>query len=289
MLPRRLRELLAPRALAAARRLSDETVLTLDFPPSADPRPRWGHGRPPHPALAARIAAGDDDYRAALERVLAHAESLERVPPTPSPGEPGWRIDYLRPLDTASLYAFIRDRAPRRYVEIGSGESTAWARRAISDGDLSTELVSIDPAPRTAIDAICDRVIRSPLEVADTSVLAGLAPGDIIFMDGSHRAFPSSDATVFFLDLLPALAPGVLVGVHDVFLPDDYIAEFSDRLYSEQYLLAAWLLGGASAAIELPCWYVSRHADLAGVLTPLWDRVGIAADRRVGFTFWLTT
>ncbi len=36
--------------------------------------------------------------------------------------------------------------------------------------------------------------------------------------------------------------------VHDIFLPDDYPPEWADRYYSEQYLLAAWLLGGGEVA-----------------------------------------
>lgn len=45
---------------------------------------------------------------------------------------------------------------------------------------------------------------------------------DVVFLDGSHRVFMNNDASVFFLDGLPRLPPGVLVGVHDIFLPEDY-------------------------------------------------------------------
>ena len=52
----------------------------------------------------------------------------------------------------------------------------------------------------------------------------------------------NSDVAVFFLDILPNLAPGVVVHIHDVFLPDDYPPQWIERYYSEQYLLACYLL-----------------------------------------------
>ena len=57
----------------------------------------------------------------------------------------------------------------------------------------------------------------------------------------------NSDATVFFLEILPRLPGGVLVGIHDVFLPYDYPRDYADRYYSEQYLLAAHLIAGNPA------------------------------------------
>ena len=111
-------------------------------------------------------------------------------------------------------------------------------------GGFETRIVSIDPQPRAEVDELCDRVLRVPLEAADLSVFDELSDGDVLFFDGSHRTFMNSDATVFFLEVLPRLADGVLVGVHDVFLPYDYPRDFADRYYSEQYLLAAHLIAG---------------------------------------------
>ena len=61
-----------------------------------------------------------------------------------------------------------------------------------------------------------------------------------------------SDATVFFTEILPKLSGGTMVGLHDIFLPHDYPADWLGRYYSEQYLLASWLLGGTRLRIELP-------------------------------------
>src|SRR5439155_19687885 len=125
------------------------------------------------------------------------------------------------------------------------------------DGAISMEIVSIDPCPRREIDAISEHVIRQPLECVDLNVFGRLQAGDIVFLDGTHHVFMNSDVSVFFLDVLPTLPPGVLVGIHDIHLPDDYRPEHADRHYSEQYLLAAVVLGEpTSIRPVLPRWYV---------------------------------
>lgn len=81
----------------------------------------------------------------------------------------------------------------------------------------------------------------------------------------------------------------MLVQVHDIFLPDDYPPEWDQRYYSEQYVLAGLLLGGAQPVrIELPCWYVASHKHLAERLWPLFDPLGDDVQRH-GNSFWFTT
>jgi hypothetical protein len=162
--------------------------------------------------------------------------------------------------------------------------------RARSDGGLDTRITSIDPFPRAEVDALCDEVIRRPFETADLSVLSGLEPNDIVFFDGSHRSFMNSDATVFFLEVLPALPPGIVVGIHDILLPWDYPPEWGPRYYSEQYLLAAGLIAEDPKLLPiLPCHYIATTPELDASLAPLWeDRRLQAVDRR-GFAFWLVT
>jgi hypothetical protein len=109
-----------------------------------------------------------------------------------------------------------------------------------------------------------------------------------VFFDGSHRAFMNSDATVFFLEILPALPAGVIVGIHDILLPWDYPPEWAPRYYSEQYLLAAALLArDPRLRTLLPCHHVATTADLAGRLAPLWDDARLRGTDPRGFAFWL--
>ena len=268
-----------------------ERPILIDYPPR--PSARYGYAVPPHAVLLDRFARGRDDYRALLTAFLAHAERLGAIPlrPPEDGAGPGWVNGYLPGLDAAALYGLIALRAPRRYVEIGSGNSTKFARRAIRDLGLATEIVSIDPRPRVSVSALADRQIPRRLEDVPVEEFdALLAPGDFLFFDGSHRCFTNSDVTVFFLEILPRLRPGVWVQIHDVTLPWDYPPEWSGHWYSEQYVLAAYLLGGGGGSrVVLPNGYVSRDPELSRILDPVWDRPGLETVERGGSSLWLET
>ena len=262
-------------------------AIRIEYPTSASNAPRWD----PHPELERIIASGDATYRRSLETIAAYRDALGGIDlHAHDRREPSWVNDWLPILDGAAIYAFIRSRSPALYMEIGSGQSTKFAARARRDGQLDTQIMSIDPEPRTEIDELCDRVIRMPLEAADISVFSELSDGDVLFFDGSHRTFMNSDATVFFLEVLPHLEGGVLVAVHDIFLPYDYPQEFADRYYSEQYLLAAHLIAG-NPLLEpvLATFYASRDAELKSLVNGIWSERGIAGPELHGHSFWLRT
>ena len=260
----------------------------LDYP--VDPRPRYGHGKPPHPELTRLFEEGRERYRDFLVRCAGLADPMARIPVRGDAAttEPAWINGFLPGLDAAALYGALALRPPETYVEVGSGNSTRFARRAIRDHSLRTRIVSIDPHPRVEVDVIADRVIRAPLESVDLSLLAGLRPGDILFLDGSHRSFMNSDVTVAFLEVLPRLARGVRVHLHDICLPYDYPPGTEDFYYSEQYVLAAYLLGGAAGAtVLLPNAFVSEDPELRRILDPLWTRPGFEDVERRGSSFWM--
>ncbi len=261
----------------------DWTRTVEDYYP-VSPRPRWGHGLPVH----ARIEAVLERHRAAYEDALAalarHRSALHAIPHDPDPFRPGpyWNNIFFSTLDAASLVGFLLSRQPRRYLEIGSGHSTLFARYAIAHGCLQTSLASIDPNPRANIDTLCDHVVRRPLEECDLAIFDELAPGDILFLDGSHRVFTNSDVTVFFLEIMPRLRPGVLIHLHDIFLPADYTPAWNRRLYSEQYLLGAMLLCAAPPfSVVLPNYFVCSDADLSARVRALFRN-----DARPDIPFW---
>ena len=275
--------------LAVLERLTRRTYLGLDYPPTADIAPRYGYGRNVHPGLAKIIGRDEPRYAQTLQRFAAFAEDLAHIEVRGiDPSQPSWVNDYLPGLDGAAIYCFLRTREPKRYMEIGSGNSTKFAARAKRDAGCITRMTSIDPNPRAEIDTLCDEVIRHPLETVSLSTFEVLSPGDIVFFDGSHRVFMNSDAVAFFLDVLPALPAGVLIGVHDVYLPSDYPPAVARRYYSEQYLLAAHLLAGGDVEIELASHYVSGHPELSHALDSLWARPGLGSVQRHGVAFWFT-
>jgi predicted O-methyltransferase YrrM len=267
-------------------------TLRLDHPPTAELRPRYGYGRPAHQRLEALMAASTDRYRDHLESFGTYFDELARIPVEgQQSSEPCWVHPWLIGMDTVSLYSFTRLRRPARYVEVGSGQSTKVIARARRDGALPLEITSIDPQPRSEVDSLCDRLVRMPLEKADLGeCFAELGAGDIVFFDGSHRVLPNSDCVAFFLDVLPSLPPGVLVGVHDIWLPDDYPDGFIEYWWSEQYLLAALMIAEPSwLRIELPLYYASGLPELAALAAPLFERPGLNAVNPRGSLCWLQT
>jgi len=268
---------------------SEGRSLDLDYP--VRPRPRYGYGAPAHPGLWERIDAGRSAYAARLEAIAALAPFLTTIPAsTADPALPRWENPFFPPLDGITLYGLLALRKPRLYVEIGSGDSTRFARQAVRDFGLPTRIVSIDPEPRAEIDALCDEVVRTPLEDADLGLFADLQAGDVVFHDGSHRVFQNSDTAVTFLEVLPALAPGVALGVHDIYLPWDYPPEWGGRYYSEQYLLAAYLLADCPwLTVLLPNHFLTHDEELVGKLAGIGRSPGLAGQPLHGEAFWLET
>ena len=249
-------------------RLPSERVLPLDYPVRAIPR--WGHGRETHPRITALLERDRSAFAEVLRDIAAQESVFRTIPHGPderAPAKPFWDNSWFPPLDAAALVGLLLSRRPKTYLEIGSGNSTKFARHAIAQGGLDTKIVSIDPHPRAEIDAICDAVVRTRLEECDAGVLSGLQAGDILFFDGSHRAFTNSDVTAFFFDFLPTLGPGILVHIHDIFWPADYPLEWRHRYYNEQYVLGmALLCPDPSLRVVLPNFYVATDPELRAIL-----------------------
>ncbi len=201
---------------------------------------------------------------------------------------PFWGNDWFPMLDAICLTGLLVKLNPRRYVEVGSGNSTKFVRRAIADHGLRTHVTSIDPSPRAGIDDLCDVVIREKLEHCDLKIFEDVGAEDIVFLDGSHRTFQGSDATVFFTEILPSLKPGCHYGIHDIFLPDDYQEPWLGRYYSEQYLLMSYLLGGARGdEIVLPVCHIARTPRLLNVVEPLIRHPALGGVAPAGGAFWM--
>jgi hypothetical protein len=268
-------------------RLADR-LIELDYPVA--PRVRYGWEAPPHPGLQTLFSASEERYRDHLLSFLPFLDAIATIPTrTVRHDEPHWANDWFPAFDAISLYCFLAIRRPRRLIEIGSGTSTKFARRAIRDHSLKTSIVSIDPFPRSDIDAICDEVVRLPLEEVPGQFFSEIGSDDILFFDGSHRAFQNSDATVFFTEVIPNLTSGAMVGVHDIFLPHDYPSDWLKRYYSEQYLLASWLLGGTRLRTELPVFYCTKRPPLHGLLDDFWKLAPLSEAYHTGGIFWFTT
>lgn len=244
-------------------------------------------GGDPYKAI---IAKNDATYAKLLKGFLELKAQFNQIPingPEDSL-EPFWANDWLPAVDAMAIYGLLVKNNPRIFLEVGSGNSTKFAKRAVKDHGLRTKIISVDPYPRADIDLLCDQAIRKKLEQTDLSLFLDLGPEDILFIDNSHRSFQGSDVTVFFTEILPVLGQGCLYGIHDIFLPQDYPIEWSQKFYNEQYLLMSYLLGGANGdEIVLPAAYISSAPHLRSILAPLLENLALQGAQPFGASFWL--
>jgi len=153
------------------------------------------------------------------------------------------------PGDAEALYCMIRHFKPRRLIEIGCGQSTLVARCAIADAtaqdpDYGCRQICFEPYENPWLSEFGIEVQRKRIERADLELFRTLEAGDILFIDSSHVLTTMGDVEFEYLHVLPILAEGVIVHVHDIFSPRDYPAAWLNddrRLWNEQYLLEAFL------------------------------------------------
>ncbi|MEM7223076.1 MAG: class I SAM-dependent methyltransferase [Pseudomonadota bacterium] len=200
--------------------------------------------RPSYAPVEALFAGARDRFAARLRELDAFAEAFAAIGKDPAPA-PRWDQDWFPRLDAAIAYAAVRRLAPRRIVEVGSGHSTRYLARAVADGALATQITAIDPAPRAALAGLAVTWIEASLPAAGRAPFGDLAAGDILMIDSSHLLMPGSDVDFLLGHLLPELPAGVVVQVHDIFLPDDYPAAWDWRGYNEQLGVLPLLFGGA--------------------------------------------
>lgn len=272
-----------------ANKMSPDTVALLDHP--LHQKQRWTIEHP-HPKIYRALDKNRALYQSILEDFLELINDFIKIPAQQTPGlsqkEPCWINGWMPALDSVALYGFLVKNNPRFYLEVGSGNSTKFARKAILDHNLKTKIISIDPEPRAEINELCDEIIRKPVEDVDLSIFDRLQAKDILYIDNSHRVFMNSDVTTLFLDVLPNLKSGVFLEIHDVTLPYDYPADWTNRYYSEQYLLAAFLLAeGSLFEVVLPNNFISFDPELQNILAPLWEKPELANVETDGCSFWL--
>lgn len=214
--------------------------------------------RPAFPLFAGLADFNSDAIETALLRYSHEIDALMRGGAEPSQFDP--TNDFFKSPDAEILYSMVRTFAPRRIVEIGSGHSTRVVRQAIGDGRISVKHIAIDPAPRSDISGLVDEMVLSRFEdVRASSIIAELAADDMLFIDSSHEVRVGNDVAQLFCTTLPSLADGVIVHVHDVFLPFDY-PESLTRAYphwGEQYLLQTYL-SVAQHEILWPGYYLQQ-------------------------------
>jgi predicted O-methyltransferase YrrM len=173
------------------------------------------------------------------------------------------------------LHSMIRLNRPAKVVEVGAGMSTLVMDGALAANQVAgaarADLVTVDPYPSPALDALSEdrlRLIAAPAEKVPLEEFASLRANDLLFIDSSHVVRTGGDVTFLYLDVLPRLATGVIVHVHDIQLPYDYPRVYADGkesaryFWTEQYLLQAFLACNPHFEILIAGHFLQHdHAD----------------------------
>jgi len=223
-----------------------------------------------YPEIAEAFDAAAPEMAAVLDEIDRHGDRLAEF--AGPPPEPRWGQSWFPRLDGAAAYALVRRGGPRRIVEVGSGHSTRMLARAAADAG-GAEITCIDPEPRADLAGLGVMLERRVLGPGDVARFAQLEPGDIAFFDSSHLLWEGTDVDLMLNRVLPALAPGVLVHIHDVFLPWPYPAAWAWRGYGEQLGLGGWILGEGMRVIfgsqyALRTLGAAERPGLAGLALP---------------------
>lgn len=216
------------------------------------------------PSELAGVAPWDLDAQAAMVRELQPL-MMRRDDPLCDSGFYGGD-------DARVLYAMVRHRRPARLVELGSGHSTKVIRTAIARDDIPCAHRCFDPYPGfTGTPTPGFRIEPVATQDLPFDVFDELEAGDLLFVDTTHTVKAGSDVNRLVLEILPRLAPGVLVHFHDIFLPHEYPREWlaDMRLYwAEQYLLQAFLVGNDAWEVVLANHALARSGrELTGATT----------------------
>lgn len=169
------------------------------------------------------------------------------------------------PGDAEVLYSVLRHFKPRRVIEVGSGSSTHLAKAALyrnrAEGHES-EHICIEPYSAPWLEKLGVTVVREHVEDVDISLFQKLGANDVLFIDSSHVLRTGGDVQFEYLEILPRLNPGVLVHVHDIFLPFEYPQSWirdQKWFWTEQYLVQAFLAFNAGFEVLLALHYLHAH------------------------------
>ena len=254
-------------------------------------KPRYGNGLPPHKELYSIINSKRGNYKDLLDKALGYKDAIWEIKDWNKETDalkPSWNNGFMPGLDMIGIYTLVSELKPKKYVEIGSGNSTKVAHKAKTEQNIDTRIISIDPLPRAEIDELADKIIREPFESINYDIVTELGENDILFVDNSHRILPNSDSMVFYLEILPRLKKGVVVHIHDIYLPYDYPQFMCDRFYSEQYGLAMYLLANSNKYQPLlPNYFVFEDTELSKQIKPIWKHSNMKNVERHGGSFWL--
>jgi len=175
--------------------------------------------------------------------------------------------DSFEPGDGEYWYNIVRHFKPKKIIEIGSGNSTLMAMRAVKkncaeDSAYKCDHICVEPYEHLWLEKLGITVKRERVEDIDKAFFTELKENDILFIDSSHIIRPQGDVLTEYLEILPILSKGVIVHVHDIFTPKDYLESWVKgevKLWNEQYLLEAFLTNNDSWQVIGALNYLTKN------------------------------
>lgn len=167
-------------------------------------------------------------------------------------------------LDARLWFGLLRHLAPARVIEVGSGFTTLLAADVIGRFlGGRTRLTCIEPYPPPFLGTVPGiELIEAPVQSVPVARFEDLADGDVLFIDSSHVSKTGSDVNYLYFDVVPRLAEGVILHIHDIFLPDEYPADWvlnEERSWNEQYVVQAMLMYSYGLEVLIASHYASSR------------------------------
>lgn len=244
-------------------------------------RERWDR-----PSELPGLALDVDAMEARLRRIAeAHGAELDALPSYDESKGMGYGPGFTR-MDSYLIYLMLRDLKPRRYLEVGSGLSTFWAHLALernrSEGS-PCEMAAIDPYARERVGRLEGlEIVRREVQDVEPAFFGRLEAGDVLFIDSTHVVKVDGDVPHLYLEVLPRVAPGVVIHSHDIHFPynvphpaREYVFDAKwPMLWTEAMLLQAFLAFNPEFEVDLSIGLLRHHREavLAEVMpgyTPL--------------------
>ena len=192
--------------------------------------------------------------------------------------------------DSEMLFNIVRYFKPQRVIEIGCGHSSLMIQEALTYNQKENdkyfcEHTCVEPFENSWLSKLKVKVVKEKVEDMDLIFFQNLEENDILFIDSTHMIRPQGDVLFEYLELLPTLKSGVIIHIHDIFTPRDYLDEwFRDGMlfWNEQYLLEAFLT--FNSEFEVICgvnFLKNNHFDEILLKCPMLTR-----EREPG-SFWI--
>lgn len=193
-------------------------------------------------------------------------------------------------VEAQCLHGVLRSLQPRRVLEIGSGVSTHCAIHAMALNPEPGRITCIEPYPTSYLRHLTNiELVERKVQDIDMATVDALESGDLLFIDTSHAIKPGGDVPFIYLHILPRLKSGVVVQIHDVYLPYLYQRDLFDSVFqwSETVLLAAMLTNNPRLSVLFSLSML--HYDRPELLTGLFpgyrradDQNGLASRQTAG-------